>query len=100
MAAPAPQAPRNAPLSLSLRAKRACSDGFRVAQPILRDSGEPWLVNARPDLALGRVEDAGRDDQKQDHLEADAVPIVQIGLGRPAQKTYDVGRHLRHGGLR
>src|ERR1700739_179212 len=57
-------------------------------------------VSRGPYLALGRVEHAGGDDQEEDHFEAGAVPIIEVGLGCPGQEAGDVVRHLRHGGRR
>src|SRR5438034_5796692 len=74
--------PRNGRLSLSLRAKRS--------NLVVR-----WLgsVDARPNLALGGIKEAGRDDQEQKHLEPHAVPLVEVGFCRPAQEADHVMRH-------
>jgi hypothetical protein len=51
-------------------------------------------VNRCPDLALHRVEHAGGDDQKKDHLEPQ-VTVVEVGP-RPNSGNHHVVRHLRH----
>src|SRR4029077_245527 len=54
-------------------------------------------VDRGPDLALGRVEHAGGNDQEQRDFEPGAVPVLEPRLGSPGQKGDDVVRHLRHG---
>src|SRR5690349_2476042 len=56
--------------------------GYSAAQPSLRWRFPAVLVHARPDLALGGVKHTARNQQEQDHLEADAVPLVEVLLGR------------------
>src|SRR5688572_21761800 len=46
-----------------------------------------WLVNPRPDLALGGVKEARQDNQEEDHLEPHPVPLFEGGLRRPGEKA-------------
>ena len=39
----------------------------------------------------------GEDDQEQQHLDAHALAILELGLGRPAQELRDIVRHLLDG---
>ena len=46
--------------------------------------------DARPDLALGGVEHADRDDEEQHDLEAHAVALVEVGFGCPIEECRDL----------
>ena len=72
---------------------RASDDRARVAA-ISRGPRRGRCVQMRmrlaPDLLLGEVEQPGEHDQKDHHLEADPLALVEMRLGRPHQEGGDV----------
>src|ERR1700749_1340046 len=59
-------------------------------------SGPFRMVHVVPDLLLGKVEKAGKDDQKHEHLEAEPLALVELGLRRPHQEGGNVLGVLIH----
>src|SRR6185312_5998459 len=48
------------------------------------------LLDLVPDLLLGEIQKAREHDEEDENLEADALALHQLGLGRPHQE----GRHV------
>src|ERR1700735_4853128 len=55
-----------------------------------RALGHFRMVNVVPDLLLGEIKKAGQHDEKYEHLEAEPLALVELGLRRPHQEGGDV----------
>src|SRR5579871_2712061 len=54
-------------------------------------------VRVGPDLLLGEVHQAGKDDQEDEHLQAQALAFLHMRLGGPHQEGRNVVGILLHG---
>src|SRR3974390_3173367 len=60
-------------------------------RPATATSG-PWafgsfrMVNVMPDLLLGEIEKHGQHNEKDEHLEAEPLALIEFGLSRPHQE--------------
>ena len=54
------------------------------------------VLNARPDVPVGKIGQCRRHQQEDDDGQADLVPLLEIGLGGPDQEGSYVLRHLVH----
>src|SRR6188508_2745400 len=51
-------------------------------------------MHVGPHLALGEIHQPGEDQQEDHHLEADALALLEVRLGRPHHEGGDVLRIL------
>src|SRR5580693_7456838 len=62
-----------------------------ASRPATAASG-PWafgsfrMVNVVPDLLLSEIEKHGQHDEKDEHLEAEPLALIEFGLSRPHQE--------------
>src|SRR4051794_17157096 len=84
------------PMTRSVMARNLAGPALSRPESITTASMAPASVlNARPDPALRGVEDSGGHQQEQYDLEAHTVPLLEVRLRSPHQKTRDIMRHLR-----
>src|SRR5579883_1929974 len=67
------------------QSKKAPTGLFAFSSP-----SSATLVRVGPDLLLGEVHQAGKDDQEDEDLHAQPLAFLHVRLGRPHQEGRDV----------